>query len=182
MAVLGWIALLVLLAALCLLMLWLIGFLSVTDVFVSTKSPKDTRAFRRVLAIFPHPDDEAVSCGGTLHRFAAEGRQVALALLTRGERGTPDAHVSERLGAIRACEAQAVAKKLCVRLIQADFGDGELCQSKQLLAAYITALIEREAPDLLITYDLAGFYGHPDHIACAEVVTKVRARSFPCGM
>ena len=39
--------------------------------------------------------------------------------------------------------------------------------------------IERVRPDLLITYDLAGLYGHPDHIACAEVVTELRRTRFP---
>src|SRR5262249_48828996 len=62
--------------------------------------------------------------------------------------------------------------------IQEDFGDGNLQGSKPALAAFIDAVIQREGPDLLITYDLAGLYGHADHIACAEVVTELHRSRF----
>lgn len=52
----------------------------------------------QVLALGPHPDDVEIGMGGTLARFAASGRPVAVADLTRGEmgsNGTPEQRVAE---------------------------------------------------------------------------------------
>ncbi len=142
-------------------LLWMTGFLVVTDFAVPLR---DEREFRHVLVIFPHADDEAVTCGGSLHHFSAGGSRVTLVLLTKGERGTPNAAGNVSLKDIRTKEAQAVTAILGVsRLIQEDFGDGALCDKKQELKLFIVTLIEQEKPDLLITYDLAGLYGHTDH-------------------
>ena len=104
---------------------------------------------------------------------------MTLALLTRGERG-PNATGNGSLKDIRTREAQAVTAILGIsQLIQEDFGDGKLQQQKQELTAFIAALIEREQPDLLITYDRAGFYGHPDHIICSEIITELQKTRFP---
>jgi LmbE family N-acetylglucosaminyl deacetylase len=158
------------------LLLWIMGFLFATDFSVSLRN---ARQFQRVLAIFPHADDEAISCGGFLHRVTRGGSSVTLALLTRGERG-PNSTRDSNLREIRTKEARAVASILGItRLIQEDFGDGELQQKRPELAAFIATLIEQEKPDLLITYDLAGFYGHHDHIACSEIVTELTKTSFP---
>ena len=43
---------------------------------------------------------------------------------------------------------------------------------------FIATLIEQEKPDLLITYDLAGLYGHTDHIACSEIITELKKTRF----
>jgi LmbE family N-acetylglucosaminyl deacetylase len=158
-------------------LLWLTGFLLATDFSVPRS---DTRALRRVLVIFPHADDEAVTCGGFLHLLARRGCAVTLVILTKGERGTPDATLDPGLKDIRAKEAQTVAAILGIaRCIQQDFGDSELHMKKRELTAFVAATIERENPDLLITYDLAGLYGHPDHIACSEVVTELHLSRFP---
>lgn len=157
-------------------LLWIAGFLVVTDFSVPLR---DTRRFRHVLVIFPHADDEAITCGGSLRRFAAGGSAVTLALLTRGERGTREAISEESLKEIRTREARAVSTILGIsRLIQEDFGDGELHEKKQELRLFIATLIEQEQPDLLITYDLAGLYGHADHITCSEIITELKKTSF----
>jgi LmbE family N-acetylglucosaminyl deacetylase len=157
-------------------LLWMTGFLVVTDFSVPLR---DVRQFHHILVIFPHADDEAVTCGGTLHHFAAGGNTVTLALLTKGERGTLNATRNVSLKDIRTKEAQAVAALLGVsRLIQEDFGDGALHEKKQELRMFIARLIEQEKPDLLITYDLAGLYGHTDHITCSEIITELKQTSF----
>ena len=157
-------------------LLWMTGFLVVTDFSVPLR---DARQFHHILVIFPHADDEAVTCGGTLHHFAAGGNTVTLALLTKGERGTLNATRNVSLKDIRTKEAQAVAALLGVsRLIQEDFGDGALHEKKQELRIFIARLIEQEKPDLLITYDLAGLYGHTDHITCSEIITELKQTSF----
>jgi LmbE family N-acetylglucosaminyl deacetylase len=155
---------------------WMMGFLVVTDFSVPLR---DARQFHRVLVIFPHADDEAVTCGGTLHHFAAGGSIVTLVLLTKGERGTSHATRQVSLKDIRTREAQTVTAILGVsRLIQEDFGDGALCDKKQELKLFIAMLIEQEKPDLLITYDLAGLYGHTDHITCSEIISELKQTRF----
>ncbi len=171
------VGLLLLAGALLVALLWLVGALLVTDSGVPTGA---VSAFQRVLVIFPHADDEAISCGGSLHRFAQMGKTVTLVILTRGERGTPDATPDANLKRIRTREASAAAATLGIaKLIQEDFGDGALSAQPQALTEYITETIAREQPDLLITYDRAGFYGHADHIACSAAVTKARDSGFP---
>jgi LmbE family N-acetylglucosaminyl deacetylase len=156
--------------------MWITGFLLVSDFSVPTR---DARAFRHALVIFPHADDEAVTCGGFLHRLARGGCAVTLVILTKGERGTPNATLDPRLKDIRAREAQKVSAILGIsRCIQEDFGDGELHARRQELTAFVEATIARERPDLLITYDLAGLYGHTDHVTCSEVVTALHASRF----
>ena len=104
---------------------------------------------------------------------------MTLTLLTKGEKGPNAAHAS-RLKEIRTQEARTVTAILGIsRLIQEDFGDGELQQKKQELTTFIATLIEQEKPDLLITYDRAGFYGHPDHITCSEIITELKKTGFP---
>jgi len=148
----------------------------VTDLSVPLRN---ARQFKHILVIFPHADDEAVTCAGTLHHLAVGGNVVTLVLLTQGERGTEDAILDVSLKDIRTREAQEVATTLGIsRLIQEDFGDGALQEKKQELTTFIAMLIEQEKPDLLITYDLAGFYGHADHITCSEIITELKKTRF----
>ncbi len=158
------------------LLLRMVGFLFVTDFSVPTT---DARQFKRVLVIFPHADDEAITCGGFLHHLSVVGSTVTLVILTRGERGTLNATLNVSLKDIRTREAQAVTAILGIsRLIQEDFGDGELHDKKHELTTFIATTIEEEKPDLLITYDLAGFYGHADHISCSEIITELKKTRF----
>ncbi len=157
-------------------LLWVAGFLWVTDFSVPLR---DARQFRRVLVLFPHADDEAITCGGFLHRLSAGGCAVTLVILTKGERGTPDATIDVGLKDIRVREAQAAAAILGIsRRIQQDFGDGALREKKPELTRFIARTIEQEQPDLLVTYDRAGFYGHADHIVCSEIVTELKNQRF----
>lgn len=157
-------------------LLWMLGFLIITDFSVLLE---DARQFHHILAVFPHADDEAVTCGGSLHRFSAAGSTVTLVLLTKGERGTPDATGDVGLKDVRTKEAQTVTAMLGIsKLIQEDFGDGTLHDKKLEFRTYIAALIEQEQPDLLITYDLAGLYGHMDHVTCSEIITELKQTRF----
>jgi len=157
--------------------MWGGGVLLSTDLSVPAV---DARRYRNVLAVFPHADDEVVCCGGTLHRLAGLGARVTLVVLTRGERGTRTGELDPALGTVREREALAAGAVLGVAdVVQADLGDGQLRARVPDLTAFLQRTIARVQPDLLITYDLAGLYGHPDHVACAEAVTGLRRAGFP---
>ena len=159
------------------LLSWLAGLFLLTDFSIPSKG---LPPLQRVLVIFPHADDEAMNCGGFLHRMADQGSAITLVILTKGERGNPDASYDEQLKGIRTREAQAASSFLRIsRLVQEDFGDGLLHEKREALTSFISAIIEQEKPDLLITYDLAGLYGHSDHIVCSEIITELHRSRFP---
>lgn len=127
---------------------------------------------QKVLAVFPHADDETVTCGGTLRRLADAGVTVTLLLLTAGERGNPRGMVDPMLKSIRHAEVERAARILGIsRVIYEDFGDGRLQQQAQRVVSSISAAIDDVRPDLIVTYDLSGLDGHDDHVACSELVT-----------
>lgn len=135
--------------------------------------------FRNVLAVFPHPDDETISCGASLRCFADAGARVTLVLLTGGERGNPSGVPDPALKAARRREVDAVARILRLRtVIHGDFQDGRLADQRDEASAYLAAIIERLSPDLIITHDPAGIDGHRDHIACSDLVTELRRTRF----
>jgi LmbE family N-acetylglucosaminyl deacetylase len=139
----------------------------------------DVGAIRRALVVFPHADDETINCGGTIHRLAASGAAVTLVLLTMGEKGTrrlPAAGLKD----IRLAEVRRVVRLLGIAdVVQADLGDGELRANGRAAESLIGATMERVHPDLVITYDEAGLYGHDDHIACSELVTALIRERHP---
>jgi LmbE family N-acetylglucosaminyl deacetylase len=156
---------------------WFTGVLLTTDFAVPTR---DVRHFKNVLAVFPHADDETMNCGGTLRRLASAGARITLLLLTGGEcgnsRGLPDL----ALKVVRRREAERVAGILGVsRLMQEDFGDGVVRLYMPDVKSCLSTAIRQIDPDLILTYDLAGFDGHDDHVACAEVLTDLRRTEFP---
>src|SRR3954449_11264899 len=68
---------------------------------------------RRVLAIYAHPDDPEVSCGGTLARWSAAGAEVHVVICTRGDKGSSDPAVDpDALAARRAGEVAAAGEVL----------------------------------------------------------------------
>src|SRR5215471_6912930 len=100
---------------------WLAGFWFVNELTIPSGR---ITGFRKALVIFPHADDE-MNVGGLLWRLSQQGTAVTLVILTKGERGTSDAHLDPKLKVIRSEEAQASCKCLGVsQLIQKDFGDG----------------------------------------------------------
>ncbi len=115
-----------------------------------------------LVAIFAHPDDAELLCGGTLAASADRGRRVGIVDLTRGEtasRGTPE---------LRAEEAQAAARILgvvhreCLAL-----PDAALVDTPETRLVVVRAL-RRLRPRVVITHALTG--RHPDHAAAAQLV------------
>ncbi len=69
----------------------------------------------RLLAVFPHPDDETLGLGGTLAKYSAEGVKTYLVCATRGERGWFDSQGPdpglEAVGRIREAELQPALER-----------------------------------------------------------------------
>jgi len=136
-------------------------------------------AGRTILAVFAHPDDESLACGGTLARAADAGAKVVLLCATRGERGSicdatlvPDGD----LGRVRTGELAAAAAVLGIAdVILLDHPDGDLRWSDvPRLHDEIVAALQRHRPDAVITFDEDGLYWHLDHIGIHErTVTAV---------
>ncbi len=154
-----------------LILVWGYGFWRLND---RSLPIADISIYKRVLVIFPHPDDEVLTAGGLLRALRTQNSEVKVVFLTLGERGTPDGKTDLKLKQKRLNEAHAVAKTLGVTdLVLEDFGDGVLEQKSSELALYVQDLFTEYQPDLVITYDQSGLYGHPDHIAVSEVVREV---------
>ena len=133
------------------------------------------RSAGSLLAVFAHPDDESVTCGGLLARCADLGVRVSVLCLTRGEHGRgPD---GGGLGNLRTQELAAAAEALGVSdVLVLDHEDGMLPWiDTTRLEADIVAAIERFEADCVVTFDEDGLYWHPDHVAVHERVTAAIA-------
>jgi LmbE family N-acetylglucosaminyl deacetylase len=126
-----------------------------------------------VLAVFAHPDDESLACGGTLARLADAGVRVVLLCGSRGESGSVSDPVlvpDGDLGRVRTRELDAAAAILGVAdLLVMDHPDGELrWDDVPEFHAEIVSAIERYRPDAVITFAEDGLYWHLDHIGVHE--------------
>ncbi|MFT4299627.1 MAG: N-acetyl-1-D-myo-inositol-2-amino-2-deoxy-alpha-D-glucopyranoside deacetylase [Aeromicrobium sp.] len=157
---------------------------------------------RRLLLVHAHPDDESISNGIAMARYAAEGAGVTLVTCTLGDLGevlVPElAHLAadadDTLGAHRAGELAAAMAELGVtdhrvlggpgrfrdsgmkwdeagNATAADEIDPRSFWNADLLEAadLLVAVIREVRPQVLVTYDTFGGYGHPDHIQAHRV-------------
>jgi N-acetyl-1-D-myo-inositol-2-amino-2-deoxy-alpha-D-glucopyranoside deacetylase len=134
-----------------------------------------------VLAIFAHPDDESLTCGGTLARLTDSGANVVLLCATRGERGSvSDLSLVQDtdLASVRTRELYDAAAVLGItNVVVLDHRDGNLrWEHVTELHAEIVALVEQHRPSAVITFDGDGLYWHLDHIGIHErTFTAVRS-------
>lgn len=146
-----------------------------------------------LLAVFAHPDDEALRCGGTLAHYAARGAHVTLVCLTRGEAGRntdPTLEVTD-LAAQREQELREACTLLGIHppilLGYHDSGRGERLRRDDPLAtmnadpleieAKLLEIIEQVRPQVMLTFDPHGMYGHPDHLSAHRVATAAFSSS-----
>lgn len=145
-----------------------------------------------LMTVHAHPDDEVVFTGGLLTRYASEGVQTVLVMCTNGEEGEihdPDLDAEEakpRLGTIRRGELRCAIEHLNItHTAFLDYRDSGMVGTepnanpacfhqadKEEAAARLVALVRQYRPQVLVTYDENGAYGHPDHIA-ANVITHL---------
>ena len=156
-------------------------------------------AAKRLLLVHAHPDDETINNGVTMAKYAASGAQVTLVTCTRGEEG--EVLVSElanlasdkddKLGEHREVELKDAMAQLGIndfRFLGAPnkkwrdsgmmgtpqnergnvFWQADLDEASHELVKIILEI----QPQVLITYDEFGGYGHPDHIKAHQVAMR----------
>jgi len=128
----------------------------------------------KLLAIFPHPDDETLGLGSTFARYASEGVETHLVCATHGERGWFDSEGpdpgAEGVARIRTAELQCAADNLGLHEVTfLDFIDGDVDQANpaEIIRKLVTQ-IRHIQPQVIVTFAPDGAYGHPDHIALSQ--------------
>jgi mycothiol conjugate amidase Mca len=142
-----------------------------------------------LMAVFGHPDDEVFGSGGVLARAAYEGMRTVLVTATRGEEGeivdpTLDQKKSRHnLAAIREEEERRAATILGIHEVRfLGYRDSGMPGTPANENPYnfqnadredalgkVVRLVRELRPDVLLTFDAHGGYGHPDHIRAYEV-------------
>jgi N-acetyl-1-D-myo-inositol-2-amino-2-deoxy-alpha-D-glucopyranoside deacetylase len=152
-------------------------------------------ASRRLLLVHAHPDDESIGTGATMAKYAADGAHVTLVTCTLGEEGeilVPElehlaADRDDALGAVRIDELAAAMTALGVTDHLFLGGPGRWRDSGMMglptndfpgcfwqadldeaIGALVTVMREVR-PQVVISYDEVGGYGHPDHIQAHRV-------------
>ncbi|MDE2781057.1 MAG: PIG-L family deacetylase [Chloroflexota bacterium] len=151
-------------------------------------------AGHRLLACFAHPDDEAFPVGGALAAHAARGVQVRLITATLGEEGEirqDGAATRETLGSVRRVElARAVRILGLDDHIVLHYRDSGMAGTPpnehqrafvnapaEVVIERLVEEIRRFRPQVILTFDPDGLYGHPDHIAIHKHATEAFKRA-----
>ncbi|MGH3660486.1 MAG: N-acetyl-1-D-myo-inositol-2-amino-2-deoxy-alpha-D-glucopyranoside deacetylase [Micromonosporaceae bacterium] len=151
-----------------------------------------------MIFVHAHPDDEVVGTGATMARYAAQGARVTLVTCTLGEEGeihVPElaglaAHAADQLGGYRISEWHAACDALGVTDRRFLGGAGRYRDSGMMglptnqhprafwnadlteAAGLLVKVLREVRPQVLVTYDPNGFYGHPDHVQAHRVATR----------
>jgi len=163
---------------------------------------------RRLLLVHAHPDDESIGTGATMAKYAAEGARVTLVTCTLGELGEvipPSlarlaAEKEDRLGEYRIGELAAACAALGVTDHRFLGGAGRWRDSGMMgtegnddprcfwradvdeAAHALLGVIREVRPQVLVTYDANGFYGHPDHIQAHRVACRAFQHAADLGL
>ncbi|TWP49233.1 N-acetyl-1-D-myo-inositol-2-amino-2-deoxy-alpha-D-glucopyranoside deacetylase [Lentzea tibetensis] len=157
----------------------------------------------RLLLVHAHPDDESLWTGGTIARYAAAGVHVTVVTCTLGEEGEiiPPAlqelaaNAADQLGGYRVAELRSACAALGVTehrflggigrwrdsgMVGVDsnahpraFVQGDLDDQ----AAALLEIIKEAKPQVVVSYDAFGGYGHPDHIRAHEITMAATAQT-----
>ena len=130
------------------------------------------------MVILAHPDDESFGMGGTLARYAAEGKRIALICATRGEAGIEDL-LPEEAGQVRERELRAAAAVLGIAEVTfMGYRDGELALADREAAVnQLVAALRETRPQAVITFGPDGITGHADHVAIHQLTTAAFDRA-----
>lgn len=136
----------------------------------------DTKFKLKILAFFPHPDDE-VTVAGTLMKLIAQGHEVHLVCMTRGEAGNSgERYTREELATLRTEEMKRAASIIGVRELHLlTYPDGGLDEmGLDSIKGIVLDWVEELKPEILISYDSkVGLYGHSDHRLSGLAIEQV---------
>jgi N-acetyl-1-D-myo-inositol-2-amino-2-deoxy-alpha-D-glucopyranoside deacetylase len=142
-----------------------------------------------LLTVMAHPDDESITSGGRLASYAGEGVRTTLVTATRGEVGEildkdlDPKEAAPRLGSIREAELRRASQILGVHeLVFLDYEDSGMAglprnrqpgtfwqADEEEAVGRLISVIRRVRPQVIITDNEVGGYGHPDHIKAHRV-------------
>jgi LmbE family N-acetylglucosaminyl deacetylase len=144
-----------------------------------------------LMVVHAHPDDEASSTGGILAKYSAEGVRTVLVTCTDGAQGDApgglkpddDGHDENEVVDLRIEELRRSCEVLGVRHLEllgyrdsgmmgwpSNDAPGSFWTTPiEPVAGRLVGLFERYRPQVVVTYDPTGFYGHPDHIQTHRV-------------
>ena len=150
---------------------------------------------KRALFVHAHPDDETINNGATMAQMVEDGIAVTLITCTRGEEGevlVPElSHLAssaeDKLGAHRVIELANAMKELGVKdhRFLGSYRDSGMMDTPQNqhpdcfwradvdeAARELALIIDEIRPQVMVTYDENGGYGHPDHIQTHRVAMR----------
>jgi LmbE family N-acetylglucosaminyl deacetylase len=132
---------------------------------------------KKLLLVFPHPDDESFSAVGVVTLAKKLGFKIILITLTQGGAGkiAVNPH-GKSLKEIRVMELTKASNLLGIdKLIIKDYGDAKLKVEKGWIKWLEKEMLKLN-PGVVVTYDHTGISGHPDHITVSRVVKKIMKR------
>src|SRR5437764_3543598 len=158
--------------------------------------------------VHAHPDDESIGTGATMAHYAASGAHVTLVTCTLGEEG--EIHVpalaqleaaqADQLGGYRIGELAVACAALGISDHRFLGGAGRYRDSGMMglptndhprafwradldaAAGHLVEILQEVRPQVLVTYDANGFYGHPDHIQAHRVAMRAFERAGEYGL
>ena len=123
------------------------------------------------LVVAPHPDDEALACGGTILRKTQLGARVRLLFMTDGSRSHPGLIEPDRLREIRRGEALAAAALMGVAandVVFLDFDDAHLAAQRSAATERVREIIRATSPTQVFAPYARDI--NPDHVATNRIV------------
>ena len=162
-------------------------------------------AEKRLLIVHAHPDDESIQTAGVIARYLDAGAEVTVVTCTLGEEGEVIGQRwaqlvadggADQLGGYRVLELTRALENLSPpgRVLEPHFLGGAgrwrdsgmagspaarnpraFTQAGDEPVELLTDLILERRPQVVIGYDPAGTYGHPDHVGVHRVSTDAVA-------
>ena len=143
----------------------------------------------RLLACLPHPDDEAFPIGGSLAAHSSRGVNIRLITATSGEEGevrSPGLAIPDGLGSLRreelSCSVHTLGLQSHHVLGYRDSGmagtpannlpEAFINIAQEEIVGILVREIRTFRPQVVLTFEPGGLYGHPDHIAICKHATK----------
>lgn len=147
---------------------------------------------RRMLLAFAHPDDESFGMGGTIARYTDIGTEVSLICTTNGDVGTIPEEMQDKydtVASLRLSELECASRKLGLyKVFRFGYKDSGMMGAEtnndpdsswhiwqtnpEAMVRRIVEVIREIKPQVVVTFNQYGGYGHPDHIAIQQATSQ----------